>query len=157
MFLFVILSSARWPNLCSISQGTSGFGCFMTQCSSLKMQRCRLKPRVRTLIYNCLWPKCCCCCSRALVLPWHGCWGPCGRAWPKAELLLAFSSPRAPVLFVLEHTCPQCQIFLPGCSVWFPLEFLELQILFYPLTLFFHSNPLYEFGLLGVDALFYPL
>lgn len=152
MFLFFILSSARWPHLYSISQGTSGFGCFMTQCCSLERQCSDLKHGVRMVIYSCLWPKCCCCCSRwALVLPWlvlRALWQSLaeGRAVPAFFILL-----------VLEHTCPQCQIFLPGCGVCFPLEFPELCVLFYPLILFFHSSPLYEFGLLGVDALFYVL
>lgn len=148
MFLFFILSSARWPHLYSIAQGTSGFGCFMTQCSSLKTQCCDLKHRVRTVIYNYLWPKCCCFCS----LRHCSCRGPgsCSCAGHReahtaepgqtAELLLVFSSPWACGFFVLEHTSPQCQIFLPGYSVCFPLEFLELQVMFYTFTLFFLSS-----------------
>lgn len=85
MFLFFILSSARWPHLCSIAQGTSGFGCFMTQCCSLRRQCCDLKHCVRTVIYSCLWPKCCCCWGSAPALV-----GAEGRAWLNAELLLLF-------------------------------------------------------------------
>lgn len=162
MFLFFILSSACWPHLYSISQGTSGFGCFMTQCSSLKMQCCDLKHRVRTVIYNYLWPKCCCFCS----LGHRSCRGPgscscAGRgeghaAEPgqAAEPLLVSSSPRACVSFVLEHASPHCQIFLHGYSVCFPREFLELQVMFYTFALFFRSSPFSEFGSLEVDALF---
>lgn len=151
MFLFFILSSAHWPHLYSISQGTSGFGCFMTQCSSSKTQSCDLKHRVRTVIYNYLWPKCCRFCSQAPLLPRAGLLqlrGEAHAAEPgqKAEPLLAFSPPRACVSFVLKHASPQCQIFLPGCSIRFPLEFLELQVMCYTFTLFLCSSPLSEFG-----------
>lgn len=132
----------------------------MTQCSSLKTQRCDLKHRVRTVIYNYPWPKCCCFYS----LRHHSCCGPgsCSCAGRPTLQSLAkrqsrswFFRPLEPLSFVLQHASPQCQIFLPGYSVCFPLEFLELQVMFYTFTLFFHSSPFSEFGSLGADVLFY--
>lgn len=105
MFLLFLLSSARWPHLYSISQGTSGFGCFMTQCSSLKMQCCDLKHRVRTVMYNYLWPKCCCFCSPRH----HSCRGTCSCSCAACREALAaepppmFLSPWAHVSFVHRH------------------------------------------------------
>lgn len=100
MFLFFILSSARWPHLCSISQGTSGFGCFMTRCCSLERQCCDLKHGVRTVIYSCLWPKCCCCCSRwSLVLLWRV----LRALW---QSLAEFRA--VPGFFISSSPCPLC-------------------------------------------------
>lgn len=71
--------------------------------------------------------------SRAPLLPRSGLLQLRGAAHASqpgqaAELLLGFSSPRTCVSFVLEHASPPCQIFLPGYSICFPLEFPELQV-----------------------------
>jgi len=71
-----------------------------------------------------------------------------------AEPWLVPSSTPACASFVLQHGSPQGQVFLPGCGIHFPLEFLELQVVPYLLTLLFCSSTFSEFGSLGVDALF---